>query len=88
MTLRLIRGARSEAPGRSSRTNVAGQFLADHRGHTLGAGLTDDPAARRRELAVVFELCCARERGLEVMPREADRAQSAKRERRKMFTND
>lgn len=58
MTLRLIAGRRRLPAG----AKAPGGALPARR-TTVPDGLTDDPAARRRELLVVLELCAARERG-------------------------
>jgi hypothetical protein len=71
MTMHVVRGGarRTERRGTSLRDGPRDACRAPHRGDLCQRSLPDldelsnDPAARRRELLVVLELCAARERG-------------------------
>lgn len=66
--LRVLRGGLARAAMRNARVDArAVDANADER-DLLVDNVTDDPAARRRELAVVLELCAARSRGAFDLP--------------------
>ena len=64
MTLTLLRGGATVYAGSMRHgSHLQGLAAPNAANRNQPDSLTDDPAARRRELLVVLELCAARERG-------------------------
>lgn len=70
--LRVVRGGQARGAMPNARVSPGqADAVLDERDLVV-ENVTDDPAARRRELAVVLELCAARSRGAFDLPRTHD----------------
>lgn len=61
--MEVIRGGLARQATRISKLRAPGPLLPNATRPGFDGGLTDDPAARRRELLVVAAICAARLRG-------------------------
>ncbi len=70
--LRVLRGGLARGAMPNARVDAGPVDAGPDGSDLLVENVTDDPAARRRELAVVLELCAARSRGAFDLPRTHD----------------